>query len=336
MNRTKTIVAALALLTVLLARPNNGCADAPNPPVNPPDAQAIIGDVTLNNKNLNDALELLRATFKVNIVVNWGAVNDVGVDKTTPITIQLAHVSAPTALRAVLMAAAGHNVLGYTVRENVVTISTRSDLQLPETFERTPPAPALEAALQGDVPKVTVNDLPLEKAIEFVRSAGKINIVVDWNALSPIGVEPQTPITLHLEHVTVSALLKAVLRAAVGREGVVDMALCDNVVTISTISVLNPEPSAEGAAAPPVGADATEIGKQLWTLDVDIAGLKARIAACQRIAEDKKASDAIREKVELTRTTAEIELAGLLARHEVLERAYAALQAEDAEHSPKK
>ncbi|MGA2499840.1 MAG: hypothetical protein ABSH20_19050 [Tepidisphaeraceae bacterium] len=70
-------------------------------PVLPP-LQKQIPEVDLREVPLEDAVERLRRVTGLNVVVQWGVIEKLGLDPSTPITLKLCDVSAVAAARAML------------------------------------------------------------------------------------------------------------------------------------------------------------------------------------------------------------------------------------------
>src|SRR5688500_17934445 len=69
------------------------------------------------------------ARQKWNVFMNWRALEVVGVDQRTPVTLHLRDAKLSTVLRLLLHdAAAGRAPLGFGLEDGVVTISTGEDL----------------------------------------------------------------------------------------------------------------------------------------------------------------------------------------------------------------
>ena len=94
--------------------------------------QQQINRVGFDEVQLSDALAFLRDTSGLNIHVKWLALTLVGVDKTTPVQVDLRNVTVEKALRTILDDASGsaseESRLQYRLEEGVLTISTRQDL----------------------------------------------------------------------------------------------------------------------------------------------------------------------------------------------------------------
>jgi hypothetical protein len=64
----------------------------------------------------------------VNVVVNWRSLQEVNVDRNTPVTLNLVAVNGEKALKTILAQASPLNLLGYTANQGVLDISTKEDL----------------------------------------------------------------------------------------------------------------------------------------------------------------------------------------------------------------
>ncbi|MDW8262070.1 MAG: hypothetical protein RMJ35_06050, partial [Phycisphaerales bacterium] len=86
-------------------------------------------DVPFDNAQFSDVIDFLRETMRVNIVVNWRALENAGIAKETPINVRLRDVRFSKVLTTVLADAGGGTVpLDYTIDDGVITISTKEDL----------------------------------------------------------------------------------------------------------------------------------------------------------------------------------------------------------------
>jgi hypothetical protein len=78
---------------------------------------------------LSNAIENLRTTTKLNIFVNWRAMEAAGAKQNLPVTCKLRGLTVEQALHKLLDEVGSEQVLlDYTVDEGVVTVSTREDL----------------------------------------------------------------------------------------------------------------------------------------------------------------------------------------------------------------
>jgi len=89
-----------------------------------------VPNISVQQQPFSDVVNLLRRETGANIVVNWNALANAGVQKQTPISLTLANVPFKKVLSLVLQQAAGSGgtPLGYSIDQGVITISTRSEL----------------------------------------------------------------------------------------------------------------------------------------------------------------------------------------------------------------
>lgn len=86
--------------------------------------------ISVQQQPFSDVVNLLRRETGANIVVNWNALANAGVQKQTPISLQLSNVPFEKILSLVLQEAAGSGgtPLAYSIDQGVITISTKSQL----------------------------------------------------------------------------------------------------------------------------------------------------------------------------------------------------------------
>ena len=84
-----------------------------------------IPEVPFNGVGLTEAIDFLRDVSGANLVVNWKALEEAGVNKDAPVNVRLHHVSLRKALETVLSEVAAGDKLGYDIDQNVITITTR-------------------------------------------------------------------------------------------------------------------------------------------------------------------------------------------------------------------
>jgi type II secretory pathway component GspD/PulD (secretin)/tetratricopeptide (TPR) repeat protein len=85
--------------------------------------------IAFENNRFENVVEYLRNVTGVNIFVNWRALEDAGIERGAPVTLQLANVPADKALSLILDQVGGDLVkLGYNIDDGVLTISTRENL----------------------------------------------------------------------------------------------------------------------------------------------------------------------------------------------------------------
>jgi bla regulator protein BlaR1 len=126
-------------------------------------------EVDFNNVALSDAIDFMRDVTGANIFVNWKALRDAGVERTSPVSVRVRNISFGKALTILLDGVERKEPLGYTVAEGVITVASRADLEkdvvtrVYDIRDLTVPIPDYEPPpvqdMQADGPK------PLEKPL---------------------------------------------------------------------------------------------------------------------------------------------------------------------------
>lgn len=78
--------------------------------------------------SFENVLAFLREASGINITANWNALSQVGIERSTEVSVKLQDVSLEQALKAVLGSVDEHKQLGFDVQGGVLTISTREEL----------------------------------------------------------------------------------------------------------------------------------------------------------------------------------------------------------------
>ena len=94
-----------------------------------------VSRIVVNQQPFSDVVRLLRQQTGANIVVNWNALSNAGVQKNTPISLTLRGVPFNKVLSLVLQQAqgSGGTQLGYSISGGVLTISTKDQLAQQKT-----------------------------------------------------------------------------------------------------------------------------------------------------------------------------------------------------------
>ena len=94
-----------------------------------------VSKIVVNQQPFNSVVNLLRQQTGANIVVNWNALANAGVQKQTPISLTLRNVPFEKVLTLVLQQAqgSGGTQLGYSISGGVLTISTNDQLAQQKT-----------------------------------------------------------------------------------------------------------------------------------------------------------------------------------------------------------
>jgi protein involved in polysaccharide export with SLBB domain len=87
-------------------------------------------ELSADHLGFEKVIDALRDKAQVNIFVNWKALDGAGIDRDTPVTIDLKNVALRKALTTLLSEAGGTKLkLGYTIDDGIITISTQEDLE---------------------------------------------------------------------------------------------------------------------------------------------------------------------------------------------------------------
>ncbi|MDD4890886.1 MAG: STN domain-containing protein, partial [Phycisphaerae bacterium] len=212
---------------------------AAEPPASQPELAAAVPAWQCDKMPFDKAVESLRDQCKLNIVVNWAAVQGENVTRATEVTVAVKDATVAAALRELLDAAAGLQcVLGFVLREGVITISSLADLDLEAPI--VPPDPAVAAAMDKKLPEVKFDATPLVDALKTLAELAKVSIQPNWTAMNNAGVGRATAVSLTLKDVTARSALRHLLIAAVGREHAVDFAVRGKAVVVSSAEDLRP------------------------------------------------------------------------------------------------
>jgi hypothetical protein len=95
------------------------------------------------------------------------------------------------------------------------------------------------AVLGACVPSAEYDDQALKDVLREMADAARVNIVVRWNKLAVVGVEPSTPITLSVRNVRFGQLLQRVLQEAAGPEGDLAYQATEEMIVISSAQDIN-------------------------------------------------------------------------------------------------
>jgi uncharacterized membrane protein YgcG len=135
MNRSafivSTLILAIASATPLAVAQQRSSAQGPSVGAVPEVVHPSVGlrvrtDVKFDAVPLVDVLEYLASQGRMNMVVNWSALELAGIDRNVPVTLNLRGVSVMTALR--IMTRSVSNELAFDVDDNILVISTREQV----------------------------------------------------------------------------------------------------------------------------------------------------------------------------------------------------------------
>jgi hypothetical protein len=211
-----------------------------------------VPDADFAEVTLEDALFLLRDASKLNLVVDWGALEEVGVDRKTEVPFRAKGVKVGAMLKAVTKAAgdAEDTVVGYEVIGPVVFISTPKGVAAAAKSTA-----AAEARVKGArfgvgrappvLPEVNFPGIALDDALDFLSDVSGHKIAADWKELAAAGVKRQTPVHLMAKEVPFALALHLALVEATG--GKADFTIIDGQILVtSAAAVAKPRPREPG------------------------------------------------------------------------------------------
>ncbi len=86
-------------------------------------------DLSAKNQGLQTTINQLRDSLGANIFVNWTALQTVGIDKDTPVTLDAKHMFGRQILEGILaQASQGKSPLAYVIDDGIIVISTQDEL----------------------------------------------------------------------------------------------------------------------------------------------------------------------------------------------------------------
>lgn len=96
-----------------------------------------------------------------------------------------------------------------------------------------------ERALQQTVAEADFDQIEFAQVVEYLRNAYRVNLSVDWAALSGVGIKRTAPVTLHLRNVRLEKVLTLLLERAGSGAGLLGFEMEQDVVTISVQEALD-------------------------------------------------------------------------------------------------
>jgi hypothetical protein len=195
-----------------------------------------------------DALFLLRDASKLNLVVDWAALEEVGVDRNTEIPFRAKGAKVGAMLKAVTKAAgdAEDAVVGYGVIGPVVFVSTDKGVAAATKSAAVAEAKVKAAGLRGaqvPLPEVNFPGIALDDALDFLRDVSGHTIAADWKELAAAGVKRQTPVHVRLNDVPFPLALHLVL--VTGTKGKADFMVIDRQIIVTSAAAVAKPPARE-------------------------------------------------------------------------------------------
>ncbi len=93
--------------------------------------RSLIPAIRYEDDTLADVLDDLRTRSGTNIVANWQSLANIGIDQTTPVSLELRNVSASRLLKIILqIISIPQDRASYIIQDNVVLIAASHDLDM--------------------------------------------------------------------------------------------------------------------------------------------------------------------------------------------------------------
>jgi len=169
-----------------------------------------------------DVIDFLRDVSGAGIVVRWEELEKVGIDRNTPVSLNVRNEKFGDALTMVLVKAAGKpGVISYGVsRGQVVILPVGHN---PELANLLTTGTKVDGAMQAKLNQklsLTYNDVGLADILDDMQKAAGVKIVVPWDKLKAAGVDRSKRLTLNFREESFSDALSAVLTEAARKAGV--------------------------------------------------------------------------------------------------------------------
>jgi hypothetical protein len=208
-----------------------------------------VPDADFADIRFEDALDILRDAGTLNLVVDWEALKEAGVDRNTQVPLRAKGMKVGGALKAVTKAAGdAKDPVTYEVIGPVVFVSTAKGVAAAANS-----AAAAEAKLKGArfragrpppvVPEVNFPGIALFDAIDFLRDVSGHTIAADWKELKAAGVDKATPVHMRGRDVPLGLALHLMLVTSTG--GRADFTVIDGQITITSAAAVAKPPARE-------------------------------------------------------------------------------------------
>ena len=186
-------------------------------------------------------IQFIREVCGVSVHVNWRALADKGVDKTTEMT-HMSDESIARALDTVLFSAGGPDV-SWFVEGKVIYITTTPGVRrllenpvrpITSKGDKAPKATeAILARCKQKLPQVEFVEAPIGQCVEFIREVADVSIYVRWDALKAAEVDPETPCNVHVKDIPVMRVLAMMFDDVAGWRRCAYM-VCGGTVIVTT------------------------------------------------------------------------------------------------------
>jgi hypothetical protein len=199
---------------------------------------AVLPEVEIRRLPVLEAFDRLRELSSLNIYVDVKALRSLGMTSSARVSYKKSNITLAGALGEILEPQG--NSVTFDVMGKSVVISTKSnihDLLLQyrtDKYKLTEPEAA--KVLSKPVEELNFERTPLRGVIEKLGAAVALEITVDWDSLSVVGVSRDTPIYLKIKNVPLGQVVRLLLHEASGT------AALDFAVDNGKLSIFAPPP----------------------------------------------------------------------------------------------
>jgi hypothetical protein len=208
-----------------------------------------VPDADFAEITFEDALFWLREASKLNLVVDWAALGEAGVDPKTEISFRAKGVKVGAALKDVTRAAGdAKDPVTYGVIGPVVFVSTAKGVTAAAKS-----AAAAEAKVKGArfgagqaqpvLAEINFPGIALYNAVDFLSDVSGHRIAVDWKELKAAGVDKATPVHLIAKDVPFSVALHLVVVTSTG--GKADFTVINGQIVVTSAAAVAKPPARE-------------------------------------------------------------------------------------------
>jgi hypothetical protein len=124
--RTRTALLTFTLLGLVSLVAQTATAQSQRPRTLRHILDTMEPDLKFTDVPLTDALDYIRDTNDINVVVDWKSLEAVNIDRNATVNVHLHNVTLRKALNVILNEAGAGNVLTFYVQDNVLNITTQA------------------------------------------------------------------------------------------------------------------------------------------------------------------------------------------------------------------
>ncbi|MBI1374001.1 MAG: hypothetical protein GC159_14865 [Phycisphaera sp.] len=207
-------------------------------------------DVDFKDAKLVDVIAYLRQVTGENFLVQWPHLESNGrIVKETSVTMTMKQVRAVTALQLICESLSDASQLdatpfgglgmsmGFRIDDGVVVITSIAPPEPRKDADAEARTSQTREALRRPI-DLSFEGNKLSAVVDYLRNAAGINIMVHWNHLAQLGVEPDSSVSMNLKKVPVGTALRLILEQVdFDSEGPVNIGyrVEDGVVVVSRI-----------------------------------------------------------------------------------------------------